>query len=153
MSLSILILTGQSGSGKSTAMRALEDKGYYCVDNTPTSLVEKLLTTIIDEDLSDKVAIAMDTRAPHFATDGLGVVQNLRAKHENIRLVFFEANEENIVRRYSETRRIHPLDSGDGLQKAIKDEQAILVPFRESADDTVDTSLNNQYFRVTIFVL
>lgn len=140
MSVSILILTGQSGSGKSTAMRALEDKGYYCVDNTPTSLVEQLVKTIIDEELSDKVAIAMDARAPHFATDGLGVVKNLKAKHENIRLVFFEAHEENILRRYSETRRIHPLDSGDGLQKAVKDEQGILVPFRESADDTIDTS-------------
>lgn len=121
-------------------MRALEDKGYYCVDNTPTSLVETVITTIIDQELSTKVAIAMDTRAPHFSTSGLGVVKKLKEKLGNIKIVFFEATAEVILRRYSETRRIHPLDSGDGLQAAVTKERNILIPFRKCADDTIDTS-------------
>ena len=140
MSVSLIILTGQSGSGKSTAMRALEDKGYYCVDNTPTSLVQTVIETIISEKLSDRVAIVMDTRAPHFAEGGLEVAMNLRQELKDVRIVFFEANKETIIRRYSETRRIHPMDSGTGLLQAIEDEQNILIPFRESADDTIDTS-------------
>ena len=140
MGVKILLLTGQSGSGKSTAMRSLEDKGYYCVDNMPTRVVEQVVSTIVQEKINPKVAIAMDIRAPNFHSSGLQTVEKLKATYENTRLVYLEATEEYLIRRYSETRRVHPLEDGTGLQNAIKNERDILGPFRESADDTIDTS-------------
>lgn len=140
MGVKILLLTGQSGSGKSTAMRSLEDKGYYCVDNMPTRVVEQVVSTIVQEKLNPKVAIAMDIRAPNFDSSGLQTVEKLKATYENTRLVYLEATEEYLLRRYSETRRVHPLEDGTGLQNAIGNERDILAPFRESADDTIDTS-------------
>ena len=140
MGVKILLLTGQSGSGKSTVMRALEDKGYFCVDNMPTQVVEQVVSTIVTENVSSKIAIAMDIRAPNFHSTGLQTVTRLKETYENTRLVYLEATEDYLIRRYSETRRVHPLEDGSGLQNAIKNESFILAPFREFADDTIDTS-------------
>jgi len=140
MPVAILVLTGQSGSGKSIVMRALEDKGYYCVDNMPATVVEQVVSTIVEDKISSQIAIAMDVRTPNFSEDGLRVVKQLKARYDSTRLLYLEATEEYLQRRYSETRRIHPRETGEGLLAAISDERDILVPFRECADDTIDTS-------------
>ncbi len=140
MSLRVIILTGQSGSGKSTAVAALEDRGFYCVDNMPSTLVREFVNTVEAEQLSDRVVLVMDARGPHFADIAPGTIKELRAGNHQISLVFFEASEDWLVRRYTETRRRHPLDDDCGLQEAIARERDVLVPFRELSDDTVDTS-------------
>ena len=112
--LSLIILTGQSGSGKSTAMRVLEDQGFYCVDNLPTRLVEELVRTVRDEVGVKRLAVVMDARNPRSLSEAPALVEKLRA-HAEVRVVYFEAKEEALLRRYSETRRRHPLDGGAGL--------------------------------------
>jgi UPF0042 nucleotide-binding protein len=138
--LCIVILTGQSGAGKSTAMRALEDSGYYCVDNLPTHLVPNLIDELAQNPNVQRVALGMDMREPAFLTQGAALIGQLRAGPHRVVLVFLQAQEEVLLRRYSQTRRLHPMDQGEGLRGAIVREQGILGALRELADNTVDTS-------------
>ncbi len=140
MPLSVIILTGQSGSGKSTAVRALEDEGFFCVDNMPSRLAEQLIDMVQTEQACDRLALVMDIRERQFLQQAPALVQRLRQGPHSIRVVFLEANETAMIRRYSTTRRLHPLDRGKGLRSAIAEEHAILAPLRELADETVDTS-------------
>lgn len=140
MPLSILILTGQSGSGKSTAIRALEDEGYFCVDNVPTSLVEQLVDVVNAEQTADRLAIGIDIRERRFLQQAPALMARLRQGKHPVRMIYLEAKEEATIRRYSETRRLHPLDRGAGLRAAIVQERALLAPLRELADETLDTS-------------
>ena len=140
MSLSVLILTGQAGSGKTTALHTLEDYGYYCVDNMPTSLAEQTIETVESEAIADKVAIVIDVRAPDFTDSVPALFARLRAGPHTVLVLYFEALEEFLLRRYSQTRRRHPLDKGQGLRNAMAVERNILVPFRALADVTLDTS-------------
>src|SRR5262249_42785913 len=128
-----------SGSGKSTAVRVLEDQGFYCVDNLPASIVSELVRTLPDDPSTSRVALVMDARNRASLKGAPALVASLRAMH-TVRVVYFEAREEALVRRYSETRRRHPLDHGAGLRDAIERERELLVPLREIADDTLDTS-------------
>lgn len=141
MALSLIILTGQSGSGKSTAIRALEDYGYFCVDNIPAGLVDGLVEMAASEGEVERVALVMDVRGPHFVDRAPALVQRLRAGQHPLRIVYLEATEEALVRRYSETRRKHPMDDGSGLRSAIAREREILAPLRELADDTLNTAM------------
>lgn len=138
--LSVLILTGQAGSGKSTAMRALEDSGYLCVDNLPTALVPALIERMQAAGTSARLALVMDLREPGFMQQGPALVAELRAGPHRARLVFLEAQEEVVLRRYSQTRRLHPMDTGIGLRAAIVREREVLGPLRELADETWETS-------------
>lgn len=140
MTVSILILTGQSGSGKSTVIRTLEDHGYFCVDNIPTRLVERLVDLTRDEESIENLALVMDVRGPHFIEQAPTLVETLRQGRDPLRFVYLEAVEASLIQRYSETRRRHPLDDGQGLRAAITREREILVPLLELADDTIDTS-------------
>lgn len=140
MALSLIILTGQSGSGKSTAIRALEDHGYFCVDNIPPGLVDRLVEMAVNENDAQRVALVMDARGPHFADQAPALIRRLRAGQHPLRVVYLEATEPALVRRYSETRRKHPLDDGSGLRSAIAHEREILAPLRELADDTLNTA-------------
>ena len=133
MTLSILILTGQSGGGKSTAIRALEDHGFFCVDNIPTALVEQLIDVMAKEKTCDRLALVMDIRERNFLREAPALVARLRANVHPVRLIFLEAQEEHVIRRYSETRRRHPLDRGAGLRAAIEEEHQLLAPLRELA--------------------
>ena len=136
----ILILTGQSGAGKSTAMHALEDVGYFCVDNLPTALAETLVAEVHKSAAVKALALGMDMREKNFLDQGPALVQRLRAGPHPVRLIFLQAQEEVVLRRYSQTRRLHPLDDGAGLRSAIVREQAVLGPLRELADEAIDTS-------------
>lgn len=138
--LRVVILTGQSGAGKSTAMRALEDVGYYCVDNLPTALAQTLVDTLSAAGVAQLLALGMDLREPGFLTECPALVQRLRGGPHETDLIFLQAQEEVLLRRYSQTRRLHPLDDGRGLRAAIQREQQILSPLRELADATIDTT-------------
>jgi RNase adapter protein RapZ len=140
MGLSILLITGQSGSGKSTVIRALEDQGYYCIDNMPTPLVEDLVRLLSAEGGIERLALVMDIRDRRFIEGAPRLVRRLREGAVHLRVVYLDAKEEALVRRYSETRRRHPLDDGRGLRQAIASERELLTPLRELADDTLDTS-------------
>lgn len=138
--LEILILTGQSGSGKSVALRALEDGGYYCVDNLPVALVEGLVAELTKAGRVARLALVMDLRDAAFADGGPALIDKLRRGPHPTRLVFLQAQDDAVIRRFSQTRRLHPLDDGRGLGAAIVREREVLRALREAADETIDTS-------------
>jgi len=137
-----IVLTGLSGSGKSQAIRALEDLGYFCVDNLPTTLIPTLakLSLRTGGDI-DKVAIVVDVREGNFLSSFPKVFRTLRAMPRlNPVLIFLEASHAALVRRFSETRRPHPLAPNRSVVEGIRDERARLNVIRELADEIVDTS-------------
>lgn len=137
-----IILTGLSGSGKSQAIRALEDLGYFCVDNLPTTLIPTLakLSLRAGGDI-DKVAIVVDVREGNFLSSFPKIFQRLRKMPRlNPVLIFLEASTPTLVRRFSETRRPHPLARGRSVREGIRDERTRLNAIRDMADEIVDTS-------------
>ncbi len=140
MNISLVMLTGQSGSGKSTALRTLEDQGYLCVDNIPLGMIETLTKSAQGTQGSGKIAVVVDVRQSNFIEQAPKVVAKLREGSAAFRLVYLEARKDILLRRYSETRRSHPLDQGAGLHASISTERELLAPLRELADDTIDTS-------------
>lgn len=136
-----LVITGLSGSGKSAAVKALEDQGAYCVDNLPVALLPQMLELArgsrVDLGL---VVLGMDIRERRFVREFPRVFRAARARGIPIRLLFFEASENVLVRRYSETRRVHPLGGGVPLVEAIRAERRELEPLRSLADEVIDTS-------------
>ena len=137
-SLLIVILTGLSGSGKSIALRAFEDSGFFCVDNMPSSLIRKLVDLISRTPSISKIAVGVDIRERKFLSDFSETVSALRKKHK-VEIIFLEALDEVLIRRFKETRRPHPLGYKD-LKKALRREAALLAPIREEADKIIDSS-------------
>ena len=136
------MLTGLSGSGKSQAIRALEDLGYFCVDNLPTTLIPTLakLSLRAGGDL-EKVAIVVDIREGNFLSSFPTIFRRLRKMPRlNALLIFLEASDSTLVRRFSETRRPHPLARHRSAREGIRDERARLNVIRKMADELVDTS-------------
>jgi UPF0042 nucleotide-binding protein len=137
-----IVLTGLSGSGKSQAIRALEDLGYFCVDNLPTTLIPTLakLSLRAGGDIT-KVAIVVDVREGGFLSSFPKIFQGLRKMPRlNPVLIFLEADHAALVRRFSETRRPHPLALDRSVTEGIRDERARLNTIRDLADEIVDTS-------------
>ncbi|HEY2908218.1 MAG TPA: RNase adapter RapZ [Vicinamibacterales bacterium] len=137
-----IILTGLSGSGKSQAIRALEDLGYFCVDNLPTTLIPTLakLSLRAGGDI-EKVAIVVDVREGNFLSAFPKVFRRLRKMPRlNPVLIFLEADTPALVRRFSETRRPHPLAPGRSVREGIRDERSRMNAIREAADEIIDTS-------------
>ncbi|MGH9148122.1 MAG: RNase adapter RapZ, partial [Vicinamibacterales bacterium] len=135
-----VVLTGLSGSGKSQAVRALEDLGYFCVDNLPTTLIPTLADLARREGLS-RVAIVVDIREKGFLDHFPGVLRKLRAmKGLHPALIFLDASNAALVRRFSETRRPHPLAPTRSVAEGIRDERARLDAIRRLADVILDTS-------------
>ena len=137
-----IVLTGLSGSGKSQAIRALEDLGYFCVDNLPTTLIPTLakLSLRAGGDI-DKVAIVADVREGNFLSSLPKILGRLRKMPRlNPVLIFLEASHAALVRRFSETRRPHPLAPDRSATEGIRDEHARMQPIRELADEIIDTS-------------
>jgi UPF0042 nucleotide-binding protein len=137
-----IVVTGMSGGGKTHAIRALEDLGYYCVDNLPTPLIPVLAELSRHEDADNpKVAVVVDIRERRFITQFPKVWRKLKATPGlDPLLVFLEASDAALLRRYSETRRPHPLAPRRPIADALKEERAILAPVRTMADEIVDTS-------------
>lgn len=142
------ILTGMSGSGKTKAIHFFEDLGYFCVDNMPPALIPMLtnmLGTVKDKFRS--VALVIDVRVGDMIKELLGQVAQLREKY-NVRLIFLDADNNTLVKRYKETRRTHPLNNAGGLLASIKEERDMLTKLREAADYVIDTSsLTNSQLR------
>jgi RNase adapter protein RapZ len=137
-----IVLTGLSGSGKSQAIRALEDLGYFCVDNLPTTLIPTLakLSLRAGGDI-EKVAIVVDVREGGFLSSFPKIFRQLRKMPRlNPVLIFLEASHAALVRRFSETRRPHPLAPDRSVTEGIRDERSRLNVIRDLADEIVDTS-------------
>jgi UPF0042 nucleotide-binding protein len=135
-----IVLTGLSGSGKSQAIRALEDLGYFCVDNLPTTLIPTLAGLVKREGIS-RVAIVVDIREKNFLAEFPKTYKRLRAmKGLNPALIFLEARHDTLVRRFSETRRPHPLAPGKSAAEGIRTERRRMNVIRGMADEIIDTS-------------
>jgi UPF0042 nucleotide-binding protein len=135
-----IVLTGLSGSGKSQAIRALEDLGYFCVDNLPTTLIPTLANLSIRGDL-ERVAIVVDVREGNFLSSFPKIFSRVRKMTRlNPVLIFLEASNATLLRRFSETRRPHPLAPDRSPREGIRDERARMTPIRQMADAIVDTS-------------
>ncbi len=137
-----VVLTGLSGSGKSQAIRALEDLGYFCVDNLPVALLPMLaeLTLRAGSEIA-RAAVVVDVREGRMLTEFPGVYRKLKAmRNLNPVLIFLEASEASLVRRFSETRRPHPLAPDRSAVEGIREELAAMRAIRRMADHVVDTS-------------
>ena len=140
----IIIITGLSGSGKSTAIKALEDVGFFCVDNLPVVLLARFLELRIGESSEIlRLALVMDIREKAFLSSYADVFASLRAKGYRFEILFLEASEAVLLRRFSETRRLHPLGGQMGLADRIGAEREQLKDLRDIADKVIDTSHYN----------
>lgn len=138
MKPTIAIITGLSGSGKSVALRALEDIGFFCVDNLPPQLMDSFASTIAEK--VPRIAIGIDIRERDFLPEMDSVIQGLRSKY-NVTIMFLEAENDVLMRRFKETRRPHPLTGeGKDIQQAISTERELLLSLRESSDRIIETS-------------
>jgi UPF0042 nucleotide-binding protein len=139
--LRAVVVTGLSGSGKSTALGVLEDLGFYCVDNLPVALLPRFVELWrASEGQFNRAAFGIDVRAGHFLDDVPRVFQELRAGGVELEVLYLEASDDVLVRRYSETRRRHPAEDASGIAGAIRRERALLQTLRERADRVIDTS-------------
>lgn len=139
----VVVLTGLSGSGKSTAVKALEDIGFFCIDNLPVPLLPKVVELAAPgtgRASMQNLAFVVDTREPVFLDRAAQTIEQLRSEGVNVQVVFLEADDDVLVRRYSETRRRHPLSGGGTVRDGIHAERACLAELREKADLTVDTT-------------
>lgn len=139
--LTIIIITGLSGSGKSTAMAVFEDAGFYCVDNMPVALLPKFLELPIESDSQIAgIALAMDLREKGFLSKYTSVFEGLKRRGYHFKILFLEADEQILLQRYSATRRHHPLSHDKGLLENIRAEKEQLNELRSAADKIIDTS-------------
>ena len=135
-----VILTGMSGSGKSTALKMIEDMGYYCVGNLPISLVESFVDLSENDPELDKVAINVDIRSGQNLGDLTAVLDRLQERGKSFEMLFLESEDSVIIKRYKETRRTHPLAEGGRVEQAISRERERLQPIKRRADYILDTS-------------
>ena len=144
--MKIIILSGLSGSGKSTAIKALEDIGYYCVDNLPVLLISNFVELCKNSDLKIKnIALVIDIRIndPSTLTGIYGFLNELKKQVKNVQLVFLNAKNEVLIKRFKETRRIHPLSRDGNIIDSVNEERKILNNIREFSDHLIDTSEYN----------
>jgi len=136
----VVIITGLAGSGKTVALRALEDLGFYCVDNLPLPLVEPLIGLITGNRKYAKIGVGIDIREREFLYTFESVLASLRRRCKG-EVIFLEAEKDALLRRYKETRRPHPLAYGEiPMDEAIETEKTMLSPLRREADRIIDTS-------------
>ncbi len=139
-----VIITGLSGSGMTSATNAFEDLNYFCVDNLPLTMLETFSRLLIptEEEVAaiEKAALVINIRERHFLSEFPAELKKLKRKTLDPCVVFFEASDEVLQRRFSETRRPHPADNGKGVLSAIQNERKAMKPIRENADLIIDTS-------------
>lgn len=137
--MEIIIISGRSGAGKSVALRALEDAGYYCVDNIPLDLLPQL-TDILSQSQSS-VAISLDIRNIPNSVNTLEQTLNTLQKYHQLKIIFLETDRGTLIRRYSDSRRLHPLSLKDlSLEAAIDEEYRYLEPLIQHANFIIDTT-------------
>jgi UPF0042 nucleotide-binding protein len=136
----VVIVTGMSGAGKSQAAKVLEDVGYFCIDNLPPSLIPKFAELFSSGGNLRQVALVLDIRGEEMFGDLLGQLRSLEQERIPYRVIFLDASDEVLVRRYSETRRKHPLADRGRIVDSIVAERNELKPIRDAADVIIDTS-------------
>lgn len=136
-----VILTGMSGAGKSSALKMMEDMGYFCVDNLPIALIEKFAELAAAENAElSKVAVGVDIRSGQSLSELGNILNNMRVREQKFEILFLEANDEVLVKRYKETRRNHPLAMGERVDKGIVREREQVEFLKRQADFIIDTS-------------
>lgn len=136
-----VIVTGMSGGGKRTALKMLEDVGFYCVDNLPVSLIEKFVELIsMPNSEITKVALGLDVRADQAFENTTKTIKELRQKGYKFEILFMEADDETLIKRYKETRRIHPLAVEGRIAEGVKREREVLETIRKKSDYVINTS-------------
>ncbi|MBI5489503.1 MAG: RNase adapter RapZ [Deltaproteobacteria bacterium] len=138
--LDVRVVTGLSGSGKSTALRVLEDLGWFCVDNLPTLLVANLVRICAERGDVRGVALGIDAREKSFLAGFPQAIEELRAAGHKVEILFLDARDEALLRRFSSTRRPHPLSPEGEVLAGVRSERAELAPMRAIADRVLDTS-------------
>ncbi len=139
--LQLIIITGMSGSGKTQAMRFFEDREYFCIDNIPPILISRLLEVFAYiGDGKRKIALVIDMRVGDMINELLNQIKLLRDAGYSCELLFMDASDETLVKRYKETRRSHPIKAKGGLLESIHSERAMLAELYKSADKVIDTS-------------
>jgi UPF0042 nucleotide-binding protein len=133
----IIVITGMSGSGKSTAIRALEDAGWYCIDNLPAPLLMKVTEL---GDAHPRLAFVIDIREREFLKDAPQAIEEARRAGHHVEVLFLDSSDEALTRRYSETRRRHPLAGQGGVVEGIARERQALGVLRDQAEHVLDTS-------------
>ncbi|SNU08022.1 UPF0042 nucleotide-binding protein [Lachnospiraceae bacterium] len=136
-----VIVTGMSGAGKSTALKSLEDMGFFCVDNLPVALIEKFVELSIDNNFeNDKIAIGIDIRSGEALGELSLYLNRLRENKFNFEILYLDASNKTLLKRYKETRREHPLQKGRTLEDGINEERSKIDFLKKLADYTIDTS-------------
>lgn len=139
--MQVLIVTGLSGAGKSNAMNYLEDMGYYCIDNMPPALLESFMTLEAQNRINlEKAAFVIDIRGRAFFKDFERALDDIKSASKDVKVLFLEATDDALVRRFKETRRSHPLIEGGTNSDAIKKERLLLKNIRKKADYVIDTT-------------
>lgn len=141
--MKLLIISGRSGSGKSTVLHILEDRGYYCIDNLPASLLPSLADRLVsDSSVSSNIAVSIDARNIYVDLQSVPtIIEQLKQKALSIDIIFLDANSQTLLRRFSESRRKHPLsDDKVGLREAIDKETELLEAISLMASLSIDTS-------------
>ncbi|WP_300768740.1 RNase adapter RapZ [uncultured Acetatifactor sp.] len=136
-----VVVTGMSGGGKSTALKMLEDVGFYCVDNLPVSLVEKFaeLVSMPGSEVG-KVALGLDVRSDQSFEDATKILEKLKSLGTKLEILFMDADEGVLIKRYKETRRVHPLAMDKRVEDGVRIERKVLENIRRHADYVIDTS-------------
>ena len=136
-----VIVTGMSGAGKSTALKMLEDSGYYCVDNLPVPLIQKFSELVsLPNSETEKVALGVDVRTGQAFEELAKVLESMKKAGFPYEVLFFESSDEVLIKRYKETRRSHPLAAGDRIDQGIEREREKLSEIKHRADYILDTS-------------
>lgn len=139
--MELIIITGMSGAGKSQAINVMEDLGYYCIDNMPPTLISDFVKLAESGNVDiDRAAFVADIRGKEFFNDLNACITKIRKEGITCKLMFLEADDAALMRRYGETRRAHPLSDGGSLADAIKKERKMLEDLKKHSDFIIDTS-------------
>jgi UPF0042 nucleotide-binding protein len=138
----IVVISGMSGSGKSTAIRSLEDAGFFCIDNLPVLLLPKL-TELAGGGHIERMALVVDVREGIFLKDAPRMLAEVRRAGHQVEVLFLDSSDDSLIRRFSETRRRHPLAPNGTVAEGIKAEREALRDLRELADQVIDSSALN----------
>ena len=139
--MKLVIVTGMSGAGKTIALKMLEDIGFYCVDNLPISLVDKLVQLVSEGTSIEKAALGLDIRSGEELGNLDEILENWRRSNVDVQVLFLDANDAVLIKRYKETRRTHPLAGAGRLENGIEKEREKLAFLKREADYIIDTSM------------
>ena len=144
----LILLTGEAGAGKSSAVKHLEDLGFYCIDNVPPALIPELLTLIERNPEIEKSAVVVDVRSPEFAKGGKEFFERIKKEFPYVEVWYFTADKETLINRFKETRRPHPFEryyGTESLESFIEKEKEFYERFKEFYDRVIDTSHLNYH--------